>query len=41
MSSALPTPGCIICPVVDGDVMNAPDAGQVYPPVCSVLAIRW
>lgn len=39
MSSVFPTPGYVICSVVDGDVMNAPDAGQVYPPVCPVLVI--
>ena len=26
------TPWCIVCPVVDGDVVDAEDAGQVYPP---------
>lgn len=25
-------PWLVVCPVVDGNVMNATDAGQVHPP---------
>ena len=28
----VPTPMCIVCPVIDCDMLYAEDAGQVHPP---------